>query len=81
MEGEDKQESSDGKERAQEEPLEETEKAQLSPEQLPKGAGFLVTLRCGVWPSSPGRAAGGQTAVPRFSLAEWWPVRCSVPAR
>ncbi|XP_028367338.1 chromodomain-helicase-DNA-binding protein 5 isoform X2 [Phyllostomus discolor] len=35
-EGEDKQESSDGKERAREERPEETEKAQPSPEQLPK---------------------------------------------
>ncbi|XDA81706.1 hypothetical protein R6Z07F_011637 [Ovis aries] len=36
VEGEDKQESSDGKERAREERLEEMEKAQPSPEQLPK---------------------------------------------
>ena len=40
MEGEDKQESSDGKERAREERLEEMEKAQPSPEQLLKGVGF-----------------------------------------
>lgn len=39
VEGEDKHESSEGKERAREERLEETEKAPLSPEQLPKGAG------------------------------------------
>uniref|UniRef100_A0A8D0RU80 Chromodomain-helicase-DNA-binding protein 5 n=1 Tax=Sus scrofa TaxID=9823 RepID=A0A8D0RU80_PIG len=36
VEGEDKHESSDGKERAREERLEEAEKAQPSPEQLPK---------------------------------------------
>ena len=46
MEGEDKQESSDGKERAREERLEEMEKAQPSPEQLPKGAGSHPD---GVW--------------------------------
>ena len=40
MEGEDKQESSNGKERAREERLEEMEKAQPSPEQGPKGAGL-----------------------------------------
>lgn len=40
VEGEDKHESSDGKERAREERPEETEKAQPSLEQLPKGAGF-----------------------------------------
>nr|KAF6443354.1 chromodomain helicase DNA binding protein 5 [Molossus molossus] len=39
-EGEDKHDSSDGKERARDERLEEAEKAQPSPEQLPKGAGF-----------------------------------------
>lgn len=43
-EGEDKHESSDSKERAREERPEEVEKAQPSPEQLPKGRAFPGAL-------------------------------------
>ncbi|KAB0394682.1 hypothetical protein E2I00_008476, partial [Balaenoptera physalus] len=73
-EGEDKHENSEGKERAREERLEETEKAQPSPEQLPKGAGFHPDAASGLAqrraarppsaPSLPGRVVGCASLCP-----------------
>lgn len=78
MDGEDKQESLDSKDRARDERPEEAEKAQGSPEQLPKGRGQAG-------PTRPPHMASGLGIVSGITVSPWrvlvlssWALTCPV---